>query len=131
MTITRLPALTIAYGIFLILAVLAAHLMSTDGRTTVLLVCTGGGAVCALLGVVGLRGSPFLARTILTLVIVNFVLLAEVVFGWAEELEGEPGGNFSRALLTLMLAVSIGVVAYLANAADRQRPGVGRSSTRP
>jgi hypothetical protein len=83
------------------------------------------------LGYIGLRGSRFLGWTILTLVIVNFVLISQVVFGWAEKLQGESGGGFSRVLLTLMLAVSVGFVAYLANAADRQRSSIERSNPHP
>ncbi len=104
------------YGAVLIVVSLLAHVAAPGGVSTALIAGLAGGAVCLLLGILGMMGWRYRAWTILTLVAICYVLLSQVVIGWLGGERGESRGGLAPVLLTMLLILSVGLVAYLAQA---------------
>jgi hypothetical protein len=100
------------------LGYLAYRLAPTFARTAFLAGLTGG-LLCFIWGLRALTGNRCKALPLLTLIPVSFVLLSQTVIGWmGGGGEPTPGRPVALAMITLLLVLSLGLLAWIAYAEE-------------
>jgi hypothetical protein len=114
----KMPVYVMAYGAALIILSLVVYFGAPDDAQVSTAVAGGviGGVICLALGGAGMAGWRYRAWTMLAVAGISYVLLSQVIINWLGENRGE--GLFVPVALTLMLIMSIGFVAYFAQAAS-------------
>jgi hypothetical protein len=97
------------------LSYLTHHLAPALARPT-LIAGLAGGALCLVWGLRAVAGSRGKALPILSLIPVNFVLLSQTVICWSGGGEGMQGRRTAAAVITLLFALSIGMLMRIAYA---------------
>jgi hypothetical protein len=92
---------------------LVYHLAAGAARPT-LIAGLVGGALCLVWGFRALAGSGGKALPILTLIPVNFALLTQTFMGWSGGSGGLQVGRTVAAVITLLLALSLGMLVRIA-----------------
>jgi hypothetical protein len=106
--------LLVIYSLLLAgLSYLVHHLAAGAARPT-LIAGLVGGALCLVWGFRALAGSGGKALPILTLIPVNFALLTQTFMGWAGGSGGLQVGRTVAAVITLLLALSLGMLVRIA-----------------
>lgn len=80
------------------------------------------GVLCLFWGVRGLFGSRRHLGPGLTLGVISFVLLSQTVTRWMPSSGGEPGSLLLTILITIMLFVTLGLLAWLLPREDFGKP---------
>ena len=105
----------IVYSLLLAgLSYLVYYLAPTLARPT-LITGLAGGLLCLVWGVRAIQGNTGIALPILTLVPVNFTLLAQTVITWAGETANAPGHRAAAGVISLLLLLSLGMMIRIAS----------------
>ncbi len=91
------------------------HLAPALARPTLI---TGlvGGVFCFVWGLRALNGSRGKALPILTLIPISYVMFSQTIITWAGGSQEVPGRQTAAAVITLLLALSIGMLVRIAHA---------------
>jgi hypothetical protein len=106
--------LLVVYSLLLAgLSYLVHHLAPEVARPTLI---TGlvGGALCLVWGLRALAGGGGKALPILTLIPVNYALLTQTFMGWSGGSGELQAGRTVAAVITLLLALSLGMLVRIA-----------------
>ncbi|MHB1310192.1 MAG: hypothetical protein ACYC23_24250 [Limisphaerales bacterium] len=109
----KTSALVLVYGIAMAVMGGVARQWPGTSTETILFAGVGGGALCVLLGVLGLVGWRVRPWAIVTLAVVAFVLLSQVVTLWLRRPGEMVEGRADAVLATVMFALTMSLVAYL------------------
>ena len=105
----------IVYSLLLAgLSYLVHYLAPALARPT-LITGLAGGLLCLVWGVRAIQGNTGIALPILTLVPVNFTLLAQTVITWAGEFTNAPGHRAAAGVISLLLLLSLGMMIRIAS----------------
>src|SRR5688572_29162693 len=99
-------------GILLGLSILVHHFYPNAAATT-LWIGIGGGALSALLGVLGLRGYPVRRWSIAAMIILSIVLFAQAVASWLASKPGVKDAKSGALILTLLSVFAVGQLVNL------------------
>ena len=99
-------------GMVLGLSILVHHFCPNAAATT-LWFGIPGGALCALLGVLGLRGYPVRRWALATMTILSIVLVAQAIIGWLAVKAGVEAAKSAAMVLTLLWVFAVGQLANL------------------
>ena len=106
----------LCYSLLLIgLSVLVQRLAPEAVRTGLMAGLIGGGC-CLAWSIAALMGKRGKALAILTLVPVSFVLLSQAVMLWADEAHKAASYRTAALLMTLLFALSVGMLVRIAYA---------------
>ena len=106
----------IVYSLLLVgFSYLVHHLAPALARPTL---TTGlvGGVCCLVWGLRALGGSGGKALSILTLIPINFVMLAQMVITWGGGGQEVPGRRLAPAVITILFVMSLGMLLRIAYA---------------
>jgi hypothetical protein len=93
-----------------------SHYLAPALARTTLIAGLAGGTLCLVWGLRSLKGNRSKVLPILTLVPVCFVLLSQTITGWASSGEGMPNRRTAAAVITLLFAMTLGMLMRIAYA---------------
>jgi len=105
-----------AYSLLLAGLSCFVHYLCPDLAQPTLITGLIGGALSLAWGVRAVNGSQGKALPILTLIPVNFVMLSQVVLTWTGGSVEVAGRQSAAAVITVLLALSMGMVMRIAHA---------------
>ncbi len=106
----------IVYSLLLAGLSYLVHHLAPDLAQTTLVTGLVGGALCLVWGVRAAAGSESKALPILTLIPVSFVMLSQTVIVWTGGSEVVTGRRSAAVVLTVLLALSVGMLMRVAYA---------------
>lgn len=113
------------YGLLLAgLSFLTYQLAPTVARPT-LVAGLAGGVLCLGLGLRALEGRRSKVLPILTLILVNYVMLSQVVMTWGGKSHDVEGGRAAAGVISLLFVLSLAMtvrIAYAGFVFDRHSP---------
>lgn len=108
-----MASIVMVYGVLLaVLGFALQQIAPVMAKVTFIVGLTGGG-LCVLCGIAALAGHKHRTWAVLTLVVVSFIVLTQVVQAWSAFAIESAGGLTGALLLTLMLLLTVGMLTYL------------------
>jgi hypothetical protein len=106
----------IVYGLLLAGLSFLTHQLAPDLARLTLVVGLAGGTLCLVWGLRAVAGSGGKALPLLTLVPVTFLLLSQAVIAWTGKGQTAESPRSVAMIITLLLALSIGMLMRIAYA---------------
>ena len=124
----------IVYSLLLAGLSFFAHYLSPTIARLVLITGLVGGALCLVWGLRAVQGKRGKALPVLTLTPISFVMLSQTVLAWGGGTQEAPGRLTAAAVITLLLAFSLGMlmrIAYAGAAIYGPPPGPAKNPGAP
>lgn len=129
---TRTSIALIVYAALLVVVSATLQWIERETTSQTLLFSCAASALCLIWGVLGLLGSRRLFGPGLTLGVISFALLSLTITRWVPLSGEEPRSFFLTILITIMLFVTLGLLAWLLPREDFRQPnpaGVQKKQT--